>query len=88
MFYGQGMRPDLTGKGLGPGFIKAAFEFGIEKFDYRREYVYLDVLTFNKRAYRAYEKAGFEFDREYSLEDEGKIYEFIRMKRKNPRYEK
>ena len=87
IFYGQGMRPDLTGKGYGSSLVKESIKFAIDKFDYKREYIYLDVLSFNKRAYKAYEKAGFEFFKEHSEEYDGEKYEFIRMRYKNPKFE-
>lgn len=79
MFYGQGMRPDLTGKGYGAELIKQALRFGISNYNYRRECIFLDVLTFNERAIKAYEKCGFRVDSRYSEEYEGVKYDFIRM---------
>lgn len=87
MFYGQGMKPNFTGRGYGPELVSQSIKFGIEYFNYKRKFVYLDVLTFNKRAFKAYKKAGFEFVKEYSEEYEGDVYEFIRMRYKNPKAE-
>ncbi|MDP3388288.1 MAG: GNAT family protein [Eubacteriales bacterium] len=83
MFYGQGMRPDLIGKGYGPELILQALQFGIDKYDYRRECIFLDVLSFNVRAIKAYEKCGFRFDRRHSKEYDGVQYDFVRMYYKN-----
>ncbi|GCD11553.1 GNAT family N-acetyltransferase [Clostridium tagluense] len=85
MFYGQGMRPDLTGKGYGPELISQALVFALAKYNYNREYVLLDVISFNKRAFKAYEKCGFEFAYEHSEECDGTVYDFIRMRYKNPK---
>lgn len=85
MFYGQGMRPDLTGKGYGPELITQALKFGINKYNYKRKCIFLDVLFFNKRAIKAYEKCGFRFDKRYSQEYDGVKYDFIRMYYKNPK---
>lgn len=85
MFYGQGMRPDLTGKGYGPELITQAIKFGINKYSYKRKYIFLDVLSFNKRAIKAYEKCGFRPDKKYSQGYEGITYDFIRMKYRNPK---
>src|SRR5713226_5298892 len=52
---GLGMRPDLTGKGLGLAFVNAELDFAREQF--APEYFRLYVLSFNQRAIRVYEKA-------------------------------
>jgi RimJ/RimL family protein N-acetyltransferase len=55
--YGLGLRPDLTGQGLGLEFFVAGLRFGREL--YRPARVYLHVAEFNERARRVYERAGF-----------------------------
>jgi [ribosomal protein S18]-alanine N-acetyltransferase len=55
---GLGMRPDLTGKGLGLAYTQAGLDFAREHF--KPEYFRLYVLAFNERAIRVYERAGFE----------------------------
>jgi ribosomal-protein-alanine N-acetyltransferase len=54
---GLGLRPDLTGRGLGPSFVEAAMAHGLARWP--APTVWLDVLPWNERAMRAYEKAGF-----------------------------
>ena len=55
--YGLGLRPDLTGRGLGLEFFLAGLEFGRERYRPRR--VFLHVAAFNERARLVYERAGF-----------------------------
>lgn len=55
---GLGLRPDLTGQGLGLLFFTAVLNFALERFapaTFR-----LFVLPFNQRAIRVYERAGFQ----------------------------
>jgi len=55
--YGLGLRPDLTGQGLGLEFFAAGLAFAHER--YRPRQVFLHVASFNERARRVYERAGF-----------------------------
>ncbi|HSB39697.1 MAG TPA: GNAT family N-acetyltransferase [Gaiellaceae bacterium] len=55
--YGLGLRPDLTGRGLGLEFFLAGLAFARERYAPRR--VFLHVAEFNERARRVYERAGF-----------------------------
>ena len=58
LVYGLGLRPDLTGRGLGPEFFRAGLEFGRARF--RPGRIVLAVAAFNERAIKVYERAGFE----------------------------
>jgi RimJ/RimL family protein N-acetyltransferase len=55
--YGLGLRPDLTGQGLGLEFFLAGLDFAREHF--RPTRILLHVAEFNERARRVYERAGF-----------------------------
>ena len=57
LFYGLGLRPDLTGRGLGIEFVRAGIEFARRRFRPKR--IVLDVAEFNVRARKVYERAGF-----------------------------
>jgi RimJ/RimL family protein N-acetyltransferase len=55
---GVGLRPDLTGGGMGAAFIESVLDFGRQEFapaGFRAT-----VAAFNKRSLRACETAGFE----------------------------
>lgn len=54
---GGGLKPELTGQGLGPKVMKAAFELAYELFSPPAFRV--TVASFNKRALRACEKLGY-----------------------------
>jgi [ribosomal protein S18]-alanine N-acetyltransferase len=57
IFYGLGLRPDLTGRGLGLAFVTGGLDFARERFGESR--FVLDVAEFNARAIHVYENAGF-----------------------------
>jgi ribosomal-protein-alanine N-acetyltransferase len=76
---GLGLRPDRTGKGLGQAFVEAGLAHARERLDpatFR-----LSVATFNRRAIRVYEKAGFKPEEVYMHETGAGPYEFVRMTR-------
>ena len=54
---GLGLRPDLTGAGLGLEFFRAGLDYGRREFSPAR--VILAVAAFNDRARIVYERAGF-----------------------------
>ena len=55
---GLGMRPDLTGRGLGAEFVFAGLRFAKEA--YSPPAFRLTVAASNQRAVRVYERVGFE----------------------------
>lgn len=55
---GLGMRPDLTGRGLGLSFLQTCMTFAREHFS--PPMLRLSVATFNRRAITVYRRAGFQ----------------------------
>ena len=76
---GLGLRPDLTGRGLGLAFVEAGLAFARERFAPAR--FRLSVAAFNHRAIRVYERAGFGRVRAMTLDSSGGPYEFVIMAR-------
>ncbi len=80
--YGLGLRPDLTGQGLGREFFDAGLAFARERYQPRR--VFLHVASFNERARRVYERAGFRVVSQHvrAFERFGEV-EFVTMAARN-----
>jgi [ribosomal protein S18]-alanine N-acetyltransferase len=76
---GLGLRPDLTGRGLGAAFLGAGLDYARSCFA-PEEFV-LSVATFNKRAITVYERAGFAPARIYMHSTNGGEWEFLEMRR-------
>ncbi len=80
LFYGFGLRPDLTGRGLGERFVLAGLELARPVYGQRR--VVLDVAAFNTRAVRLYRRLGFtETGRHTETFDGRGAVEFIDMEK-------
>ena len=77
---GIGLRPDLTGRGLGESFLRAQLEYAAEQW--RPATFRLFVAAWNERAIRLYERLGFrEVGREMRHFELVGDHEFIRMER-------
>lgn len=76
---GLGVRPDLTGKGLGLEFLEAGLRFAKRRFSPAR--FRLSVAEFNERAIKVYERAGFEKAESFIQRTNGKGHPFVRMTR-------
>lgn len=76
---GLGLRPDLTGRGLGSAFLDAGLAFARETFSPRR--FTLSVAAFNLRAIAVYERAGFVLSRTFEHETNGGVFSFVEMER-------
>jgi [ribosomal protein S18]-alanine N-acetyltransferase len=76
---GLGLRPDLTGRGLGRRFVEAGIELGRRSL--HPEQIRLSVAAFNARAIRVYERAGFTHTRTFDHETNGGVHSFVEMTR-------
>lgn len=74
---GLGMRPNLTGKGYGEGFLKEGISF--VQSVYQPQEITLAVATFNQRAISLYRKIGFKDQGTYMQETNGSEFEFLKM---------
>lgn len=81
MWIGFGLKPELTGKGLGKDFVTEGINFGVENFNYNKKYIMLAVALFNKRGIKLYENIGFRQVEQYIQKTNGGEYEFIKMKK-------
>lgn len=77
LILGLGIRPDMTGTGLGELFVKTGLEYARAKFSPKE--LRLSVATFNKRAIKVYEKCGFKVSRTFLNSTNGGVYEFVEM---------
>ena len=76
---GLGMRPDLTGRSLGEEFVQAGLRFALEA--YSPPAFRLSVASFNRRAIRVYERAGFEIVESFGAPRSGGEREWVLMRR-------
>lgn len=76
---GLGLRPDLTGQGIGLSFVQAGLAFARAR--YAPTTFRLSVATFNQRAITVYERAGFRPTRTYQHVTSLGAYEFLEMVR-------
>ena len=74
---GMGVRPDLTGQGKGVDYAQAAINFALDT--YAPHALRVTIATFNERAQKVWQKAGFvEIDR-FGREKDGMSFAlFIR----------
>jgi ribosomal-protein-alanine N-acetyltransferase len=76
---GLALRPDLTGRKIGQGYVEAGMDFARGTF--APAAFRLDVATFNQRAIRVYERAGFVAGPRFIRSTRLGPYEFMEMTR-------
>jgi ribosomal-protein-alanine N-acetyltransferase len=74
---GLGIRPDLTGKGLGKDFVTSGLLFAQDLFNVGKFIV--SVAQFNLRAIRLYRKLGFIQTKAFLEITNGEVYPFFEM---------
>ena len=67
---GLGVRPDLTGRGLGQRFVTAVIQFAIQKF--QPAYLRVTIAAFNERALRVWQRQGFVVVQQFTAKVGGK----------------
>jgi len=76
---GLGLRPDLCSQGIGPLFVRLIAEEARRRNPQHE--IDLEVYSWNRRAIRAYEQAGFQITDTYERLDKGCFVECICMVR-------
>jgi [ribosomal protein S18]-alanine N-acetyltransferase len=76
---GLGLRPGLTGLGLGESFVADCLRFAADTLG-AQSYT-LAVAAFNQRAITVYERAGFRKVERYEHFTNGGLHTFVRMAR-------
>jgi [ribosomal protein S18]-alanine N-acetyltransferase len=76
---GLGLRPDLTGRGLGAGFLDAVLAEARSR--HAPDRLTLSVAAFNRRAIVVYERAGFAEVARRRHATNGGLHEFVMMAR-------
>lgn len=69
---GGGLRPDLTGRGLGPPFMQAAFDFARSTF--KPAVFRATVAAFNMRARTVCERVGYTQQAQFSHAKDGRDF--------------
>lgn len=70
---GIGIRPDLTGQGMGNYYAEAVFKFA--RIELKATALRTTIAEFNKRSQRVVEKAGFQRMEVFAKKDSDKYYE-------------
>ncbi len=72
---GCGLRPDLTGRGLGIGFLRAILDVARQRFS--AEAYRVTIAAFNRRAIRMCQVAGFQVSSQFSTGRSGSLSDFV-----------
>jgi RimJ/RimL family protein N-acetyltransferase len=72
---GGGLRPDLTGKGLGRHIIAAAMNYGLQRFS--PCFFRATVASFNVRARKTCESVGYRLVRSFTRAADGRPFDIL-----------
>lgn len=76
---GLGLRPDLTGIGLGPSYMATGMDFASNRWGGKEFQLF--VAAFNRRAIKVYERLGFRNVEGVKWFTGGEWRDFVRMER-------
>jgi len=74
-----GLKPELTGLGLGEEFVSECVEFAQSHYRLDKQPIRLEVALFNQRAIKVYERAGFRVSGQVMKNTNGGEYQFSQM---------
>ncbi|MDE7219107.1 MAG: GNAT family N-acetyltransferase [Oscillospiraceae bacterium] len=74
---GLGLRPSLTGRGRGGAFLEEVLRFVGKNYSFGK--IRMDVASFNLRAIKVYERAGFVKTGTAKVSTNGGMYDFTQM---------
>ena len=76
---GGGLRPDLTGKGIGEEVVRKGLEFGSDLFGNKRFRV--TIAAFNERALKVCKRLGFHEDQKFQRESDGAEFVLLTLEK-------
>jgi ribosomal-protein-alanine N-acetyltransferase len=76
-----GLRPDLTGQGLGEEFVLECAIHAVSQYKFSRPRIKLAVALFNQRAIKVYQRAGFTETKRTMRDTHIGQVDFIEMER-------
>jgi RimJ/RimL family protein N-acetyltransferase len=80
---GLGLRPSLTGKGLGPAMIAEVLQFALDHFEVRL--FRATIAGFNERAQKAWQKNGFVITQDFARTFDKKPFVILTRPARTPK---
>ena len=76
-----GLKPELTGLGLGAEFVSECVEFAQSRYKLDKQPIKLEVALFNQRVIKVYKKVGFRVSGRVTKDTNGGKFIFLQMTR-------